>query len=161
MAPGSTSAIPGTRTIRPHHRRRQRNKNVQLYVYDGYVGYVGPDVPDALGRRSATMCYMGTARRTPNAEETVGVRELRQNLSVYLARLAAGVTFRVTDRGRAVALLVPLPAETSVVARLVASGRATPAKHDLLRLPKLKGRASRSNASRLPDALNDVRQDIV
>jgi antitoxin (DNA-binding transcriptional repressor) of toxin-antitoxin stability system len=111
------------------------------------------------------MCYMGTssaaARRTPDAEETVGVRELRQNLSVYLARLAAGVTFRVTDRGRAVALLVPLPAETSVVARLVASGRATPAKHDLLRLPKLKGRPSRSNASRLQDALNDVRQDIV
>ena len=68
------------------------------------------------------MCYMRTASasHTPNAaEENVGVRELRQNLSVYLARLATGVTFRVTDRGKAVALLVPLPAESSVVARLV------------------------------------------
>jgi antitoxin (DNA-binding transcriptional repressor) of toxin-antitoxin stability system len=111
------------------------------------------------------MCYMRTstaAIRTAHvAEETVGVRELRQNLSVYLARLASGVTFRVTDRGKAVALLVPLPAETSVVARLVASGRATPAKHDLLSLSKLKGRAGRSSATSLQSALDDVRQDIV
>lgn len=40
--------------------------------------------------------------------EAIGVRELRQNASVYLARVAAGETLRVTDRGRPVALLTPV-----------------------------------------------------
>lgn len=39
--------------------------------------------------------------------ETVGVRELRQNLSRYLARLRDGEAFVVTDRGREVGRLVP------------------------------------------------------
>jgi prevent-host-death family protein len=40
--------------------------------------------------------------------EGVGVRELRQHASRYLARVAAGETLQVTDRGRPVALLVPV-----------------------------------------------------
>jgi len=40
--------------------------------------------------------------------DAIGVRELRQNASRYLARVAAGQTLRVTDRGRPVALLVPV-----------------------------------------------------
>ena len=47
------------------------------------------------------MCYM-------EAAEQVGVRELRQNLSVYLARIARGETLEVTDRGQPVAILAPL-----------------------------------------------------
>ena len=39
--------------------------------------------------------------------ETIGVRELRQHASRYLARVATGETIEVTDRGRPVALLVP------------------------------------------------------
>jgi len=39
--------------------------------------------------------------------ERIGVRELRQNASRYLARVATGETIEVTDRGRPVALLVP------------------------------------------------------
>lgn len=39
--------------------------------------------------------------------ETIGVRELRQHASRYLARVAAGETVQITDRGRPVALLVP------------------------------------------------------
>jgi prevent-host-death family protein len=39
---------------------------------------------------------------------TVGVRELRQNLSVYLRRVAKGERFVVTDRREPVAELVPL-----------------------------------------------------
>lgn len=41
--------------------------------------------------------------------DDVGVRELRQNLSVYLRRIAQGETLRVTDHGHPVALLTPLP----------------------------------------------------
>lgn len=39
--------------------------------------------------------------------EQIGVRELRQNASKYLARVANGETIEVTDRGQAVALLIP------------------------------------------------------
>jgi prevent-host-death family protein len=40
--------------------------------------------------------------------ERVGVRELRQNLSVYLRRVQEGEALEVTERGRPVALLGPL-----------------------------------------------------
>jgi prevent-host-death family protein len=39
--------------------------------------------------------------------KTVGVRELRQNLSKYLARVKDGETLTVTERGHEVARLVP------------------------------------------------------
>ena len=53
----------------------------------------------------------------------IGVRELRQEASRWLRRVVAGETFEVTDRGRPVALLVPLPANEGLDA-LVAVGRA-------------------------------------
>lgn len=40
----------------------------------------------------------------------VGVRELKQQLSRYLERVARGETIRVTDRGVPKAILAPLPA---------------------------------------------------
>lgn len=61
----------------------------------------------------------------------VGIRELRQNLSKYLRRVARGEALRVTDRGRPVALLAPLPDEASPVDRLVSAGRLTRARLDL------------------------------
>lgn len=39
--------------------------------------------------------------------DTVGVRELRQNLSRYLDRVKAGEALTVTERGEVVARLVP------------------------------------------------------
>jgi prevent-host-death family protein len=99
------------------------------------------------------MCYM-QARRT-GSEDTVGVRELRQNLSVYLARVATGTVFRVTDRGRQVALLIPAPAPATAAERLVASGRAVAATEDLATLGRPTLRARRS----VPDALRAVRDD--
>ena len=40
--------------------------------------------------------------------KTIGVRELRQHASHVLRLAEHGETFRVTDRGRPVALIVPL-----------------------------------------------------
>jgi len=102
---------------------------------------------------SATMCYM--SRQSSASARRVGVRELRQNLSVYLEQVVAGTTFRVTDRGREVALLVPLPAHASAVERLIASGRATRPTGDLLALGKPRGRVSRT----LSDALQADRDE--
>ncbi len=64
----------------------------------------------------------------------MGVRELRQNLTVYLRRVTAGEALEVTDRGRPVALLTRLPAVTSPLQRLIAAGKATTPKGDLLEL---------------------------
>jgi prevent-host-death family protein len=56
----------------------------------------------------------------------VGVRELRQNLSVYLRRVKAGETLEVTEHGQTVARLTPQPPENlSPLQRLIAEGRAT------------------------------------
>ncbi len=64
---------------------------------------------------------------------TVGVRELRQRASELLRRVEAGETFEITDRGRPVAALGPLP--TDPLARLRASGDLEPAHGSLSDLP--------------------------
>jgi len=61
----------------------------------------------------------------------VGVRELRQNLSVYLDRVKAGETLEVTEHGRPVAQLGPRPSSAlSVIDQMIADGRITPATVD-------------------------------
>ena len=70
----------------------------------------------------ATLCYMIQW----GGESTVGVRELRQNLSVYLDRVKKGEALTVTEHGAAVALLRPLPAAGTALDRLVAEGQARP-----------------------------------
>lgn len=42
-----------------------------------------------------------------SAIDSVGVRELRQNLSKYLTRVKAGESLTVTERGEEVARLIP------------------------------------------------------
>jgi prevent-host-death family protein len=64
----------------------------------------------------------------------VGIRELRQRASELLRRVAAGETIEVTDRGRPVALLSPLP-EAGPLERLRAAGEVAPAMADLDELP--------------------------
>jgi len=71
------------------------------------------------------MCYMKTSTQ-------VGVRELRQNLSVHLARVIAGEVLEVTDRGHAVAVLAPIVAGESIVDRLRREGRLIAATTPLL-----------------------------
>ena len=88
------------------------------------------------------MCYM-------SAKQEVGVRELRQNLSVYLRRVLRGETLEVTDRGRAVAILAPLPKSASILDRLEAEGRLTRGKGDLLALKRPKIRPPRPTAEML------------
>ncbi|MGH9051939.1 MAG: type II toxin-antitoxin system Phd/YefM family antitoxin [Acidimicrobiia bacterium] len=57
----------------------------------------------------------------------VGIRELRDQLSSYLNKVRRGEELVVTDRGRAVARVIPLVQERSID-RLVAEGLVTPAK---------------------------------
>lgn len=77
--------------------------------------------------------------------DSVGVRELRQNLSRYLAEVKQGESFIVTERGREVARLTPSGPADSPIARLVAERGATMPRGDLLasvdgsRLPPAQG----------------------
>lgn len=65
---------------------------------------------------------------TSDRPARVGVRELRQNLSVYLRRVKAGETLEVTEHGHTVARLAPPPLETlSPYERMKAEGRIKPA----------------------------------
>jgi len=58
----------------------------------------------------------------------VGVRELRQNLSVYLDRVKAGETLDVTEHGQPVAQLGPRRSTPpSIIDQMIADGRVTPA----------------------------------
>ncbi len=78
------------------------------------------------------MCVMADLPR-------VGIRELRQNLSVYIKRIREeGRSYEVTEHGRPVARLTPLTDEPmSVLDRLIADGKVTPATGDLLDLEPL------------------------
>lgn len=66
---------------------------------------------------------------------SIGVRELRQRASELLRRVEQGETFEVTDRGRRVAILSPLP-EGTPLNRLRRLGDVEPAKGDLDELPE-------------------------
>lgn len=59
---------------------------------------------------------------------SVGVRELKNNLSRYLGRVEAGEEFVVTDHGRPVARLQSIAAGEERLARLIAAGIVRPAR---------------------------------
>lgn len=93
-------------------------------------------------------------------DDGVGIRELRQYLSKYLRRVAKGETLQVLDRGRPVAILAPLPEQSSVVDKLVATGRLTRARRSMRDAGppsgKLSDRLSRALAEqRAEDQAND------
>lgn len=66
---------------------------------------------------------------------TVGVRELRQRASELLRRVESGETIEVTDRGRPVAVLAPLP-EAGRLEQLRAAGEVVPATGSVADLPE-------------------------
>lgn len=80
------------------------------------------------------MCVMKRQR--------VGIRELRQDLSVYVRRVLRGDTFEVTEHGRPVALLGPLPEASTPLGRLVREGRVRPPAAELLDLGLPAGRST-------------------
>jgi prevent-host-death family protein len=66
---------------------------------------------------------------------STGIRELRQRASELLRRVEAGETIEITDRGRPVAVLAPLPNQRPIE-RLRVSGDLEPAGADLRDLPE-------------------------
>jgi prevent-host-death family protein len=90
--------------------------------------------------------------------ESVGVRELRQNLSQYLDRVKAGEDLVVTEHGREVARLVPAAADgyAELAARFGASVPVEPLEATVARLS-----APGAPAGTTDDYLAETRTDRV
>jgi prevent-host-death family protein len=85
-----------------------------------------------------------------------GIRALKQNASQVVARAASGEIVTITDRGRPVALLAPIP--TDRLNALVVAGRARPAKGRLVDLPAPSEREGRPSLSQtLAELRNEER----
>jgi prevent-host-death family protein len=65
---------------------------------------------------------------------SVGIRELRQRASELIRQVEEGETIEITDRGRPVAILGPLP-DPGPADRLRASGDLSPAEASFDDLP--------------------------
>ncbi len=63
----------------------------------------------------------------------IGIRELRQHASKFVRQVAGGATVEITERGRPVALLVPIEPD-GVLEQLHRQGRLSAATGDLLDL---------------------------
>jgi prevent-host-death family protein len=88
---------------------------------------------------------------------TVGIRELRQNLSRYIERVKAGESLTVTERGREVARLSPAGPKDSPLARLVAERGATMPTGNLLDLVPERGRPAEGPPSQ--QILDELREE--
>jgi len=84
---------------------------------------------------------------------TVGVAQLRQNLSKYLRLVGEGERLIVTHRNRPVAELGPPPSTGEALDRLIAEGRVSrPTRRTLPAPLRLTGRPHA-----LSDALDEIR----
>jgi prevent-host-death family protein len=86
---------------------------------------------------------------------SVGIRELRDNVSAVLHRVATGETVDVTNHGQPVARIVPLRSP-SVIDQMIAEGRATPAEGDLL---DFEPASRRPGEPLLSEVLDELRAD--
>lgn len=91
----------------------------------------------------------------------VGIRELRQNLSVYLERVKDGETLEVTEHGRPVATLGPLPEPVGTLERMRREGRLTPARGSLDDLPPPIRVDDPDISRRIREALDETRADTI
>ncbi|GAA3074067.1 type II toxin-antitoxin system Phd/YefM family antitoxin [Pseudonocardia yunnanensis] len=83
--------------------------------------------------------------------ESIGIRELRQHASRYVAMAKAGKRVPVTVRGELVAYLVPAEEPTSILDRLEAAGQLRRGRGNILDLlppPAEPGEPSLSEALR-------------
>ena len=86
---------------------------------------------------------------------TAGIRELKQNASAVVAKVVAGETVTITDRGRPVARLVPIGADA--MGDLIETGRARPSRRKLSDLGAPPRRAA--GAPVLSQVVDELRSD--
>jgi len=82
-----------------------------------------------------------------HAQNKIGVREIRQDASIILARVEEGESFIITNRGVPVARLMPIDVDDSaLIEEMIANGDITEADGNLWDLPlptfKVKGKSA-------------------
>ena len=89
----------------------------------------------------------------------VGLRDLRHHTSEVLARVRHGETIDVTEHGRLIARIIPVGERepTPILARLVASGRATLARRPGHRPRMRQGDGTDSLSETLADMRDEER----
>lgn len=90
--------------------------------------------------------------------EAIGVRELRQHASRYLARVEAGEEIGVTNNGRLVARLVPVHAATRSREALIEAGALIPARRPR-NLLDVTATPAQDPKRTLSDVLNEMRSE--
>jgi prevent-host-death family protein len=90
--------------------------------------------------------------------DVIGLRELRQHASRYIARVEAGEEFGVTNNGRLVARLVPVQAGERSRRALIDAGALIPALRasNLLDITPV---SAQDNNRNLSDVLDEMRNE--
>lgn len=88
---------------------------------------------------------------------TVGIRALQQNASAVVARVESGESIEVTDHGRPVARLVPVPRSRVEVLRTAGLVRDATRPLDLIVRPPKRSKGQRSLSAILADMRADER----
>jgi prevent-host-death family protein len=91
--------------------------------------------------------------------ERIGVRELRQNASRYLALVKAGQTVEITDRGTLVARLVPAEPALTGRDRLIADGLLLPAENPTGQLLRGRPMTLAPGSPSTQEMLDEMRED--
>lgn len=108
---------------------------------------------DGQLERRPELCYS-----VASMVNSVGIRELRQQASSVLKRVAAGEVIEVTVHGHPIARIVPLREGT--LSQLILEGRATSAQGDLLDLADEMSLPGRPVGSQAPSqALAELRAE--
>jgi prevent-host-death family protein len=92
---------------------------------------------------------MAKSERAKNShpQNRIGIREIRQDASIILARVEEGEEFIITNRGVPVARLLPVEVdENALIEEMIANGDIIEAEGNLWDLPlptlKLKGKSA-------------------
>lgn len=92
--------------------------------------------------------------------ESIGIRELRQHASRYVAMAKAGKRVPVTERGELVAYLVPAHEPTTTFQRLVAAGQVRLATGKLKQtLASLEPLKAETGEKTLSEVLREMRDE--
>ena len=113
--------------------------------------------PAALTTSAADTATTRPVSAHDQPSTTVGVRELRQNLSIYLDRVKQGAALQVTEHGRVVAVLRPVPPNASRYDILLAQGLITPATKSIRDLPPPRKMPPGSRP--MSEILDEMRED--
>jgi prevent-host-death family protein len=85
--------------------------------------------------------------KSPHPQNLIGIREVRQDASIILARVEEGEEFIITNRGVPVARLLPIEVdESALIEAMIANGDIIEAEGNLWDLPlptfKVKGKSA-------------------